>query len=178
MTYALAWSYASETDLPELQNFICTDAPALPGTADDTTVDDPWWESDIEIGIQEIDFPLQSSREYMLIARDDHGIAGVVWCWEQAGPRRVKILGIAVAQRLRGQGLCLGDELLERGIQEVMGRADAAEIEVASAYARVHPYNRNSLELFQRHRFFHAPDTSDGYCEMWLRIDLPRQHAE
>lgn len=100
MTLELTWSFASEKDLADLQDFICTDAPALPGTADADALD-PWWESDVEINIQEIEFPLESPREYVLLARDEHGLAGVVWCWEQHGPRRVKILGARV-------GMCRG----------------------------------------------------------------------
>lgn len=172
MSLELTWSYATEEDSPDLQDFICTAAPALPGTADDDAID-PWWESDVEINIQEIEFPLQSPREYVILARDGHGLAGVVWCWEQSGPSRVKILAIAVAQRLRHADLYVGDILLERCINEVINRADASEIPVAMVFAQVHGSNRDSLELFIRNRFFHGPDLADGSCEMWLRIDLP-----
>jgi hypothetical protein len=176
VTYRLDWSRASsDEDKRALEGFICTDAPTLPGVAEPSADDDDaWWESDVEINLQEVGFPLERG-EYILLGRDSEGLAAVSWCWEQRGPQTVKILAIAVAQRLRQRHECwVGDEALQRTIDEVMGRADSVGIPVAMIWGEVHSRNGDSLKLFERNRFFQHHHEGE-MLEVWLRIDLPRR---
>ena len=81
---------------------------------------------------------------------------------------------MAVALRLRRTGARLGDQLMERTLDEIAGAADVVGADTVMVWGLIHHENAASQALADRMGFFCISDNSAGLQEWWLRIDIDR----
>lgn len=151
---------------------MCADAPAR--RADGSLVHDArlFAELEAQTGIREgIQFPLPRG-EFVVLGRDEEGLACVAWWIEVGGPVRVKLLVAGVALRLRKRGLRVGDDIMSEVVARLIDRVVGRDIKVVMVFGLVHPSNTASADLLARHGFFYVQEDGD-YQEWWLRLDVP-----
>lgn len=168
----IRWSLATAADAAELADFVCADAPAR--RSDGSLVYDAGLFAEIEAqtGIREgVQFPLPRG-EFVVLGRDDDGIACVAWWIEIGGASRLKLLSVGVALRLRRRGLRVGDEMMTEVVARMIDRVAGRDITVIMVHALVHPSNNASAHMLARHGFFYVQESGD-YQEWWLRLDVP-----
>lgn len=130
-----------------------------------------FWEREVQVGIQNLRWPVPSD-ELLLVGRDQSGIVAVSHSFEVGGPGEYKILAAAVALRARGTRPPIGDALLEYTVDRIIGRADAAGLDVVGVWGLVHARNVASQALVERHGFDYISEDDDGYQDWWQWFDL------
>lgn len=109
----------------------------------------------------------------MLVGEDEEGIGAVAWTEEVDGPYDVFVKVMAVALRLRGQGVAL--EMLDAMVDRLANRAEASDSEasILRLSGNVHVQNAASQKFCQRAE----AGVFEGHGELdeWvLPIDLTR----
>lgn len=152
MTSEIGWNAATPQDIEDLRAFVCTSKPppVVMGNHRVRKLMGRPWERTVQSALRTLRWPLPAD-EFLLLGRDDEGIAGVSWWADLDGSAEVKILAVAIA--LRRQGDRLGDGLLSETKQRIIERADAAEVKELTVWAVTHARNHRAQWLLQRHGF-------------------------
>jgi ribosomal protein S18 acetylase RimI-like enzyme len=124
------------------------------------------WEYEVQSAVRQLRPPFRPPC-FLLVGSDSDGIAAVSCRTEVAGPGQVHLELMAVANRHRHTaGYMLGDELWEATLDEIVDRAVQAEAGHILVTAHVHPSNKASQALCERHGFGRTGQADSGY-DVW-----------
>lgn len=170
----IQWSLLrTKEDAELLSEFECAEpAPATFGPEDSIEDLPNRYELEAQIGLQrEVSYPLLGG-DFVLLGRDERGLAAALWWSEQGGPAYVHLQSMGVALRLRGQKLGVGDAMIDEFLFELADRAVGADERSVQVRARVDWDNSNCQELLRRKGFRYLQ--SDGfYQQWWLTVTVP-----
>lgn len=171
MTGRLRWRDAEWDDRQALMAFTCTE-PAKRSPFGRTAPVPNAPELEAQSIVRDLRPPAHE-RELMLLAEDQDGIAAVAWTQHVDDPYDVFVKVMAVALRMRGQGV--GLEMLDEVIDRLANRAEASDTdsELLRLSGNVHVRNAASQKFCQRAR----AGVFEGHGELdeWvLTVDLTR----
>lgn len=160
----LTWRSAVHADRQLLHAFECAEKGTRSArTGWKATYPHPW-EHEVQSACRVLRPPVRPPRHLLVGIDDDGQLAALSYRTEVSGPSQVHLELMAVAMRHRRAGV--GDQLVIATLSAIADRAVQEDQMAILVSAHVHPENKASQSLCERHEFARTGTSDSGY-EVW-----------